>query len=435
MLSITVYSPALTLLFVWALLWIMMDIHFRDLTRLQRWLVPVLIVLLAAGNDILRSCIGSAAYARTIAFTMHLPFFLLFLWISRCGIVKMLFMILSALVFTAPTVVISNLVRTFWVDTRLALFISNVAAYAAVLALTQFVFRRGFNYLLRYADSRLFALFSLVPLLYYVYLFALIAVNFLQPTSLGWILVRDLPTLQVFLFYFLLLHNYKTLSEKRELETTQAALSQKLTAAEAQVSYLNRTQAQTAVYQHDMRHHLTLLNTLLETGQASQAQEYIRKVQADIAAITPKRWCENETVNLLCSAFAEKAKKEQVRLQIDVKLPQTLPVSDTELCSLLSNGLENALRTAAHNQEPYRRVSLYCALRLNKLLIEIKNPCFTPVPMRDGLPLTDREGHGYGCRSMRSIAQKNGGICTFTAENSEFSVQIMLPNKLSPTLR
>ena len=33
---ITVYSPALTLLFVWALLWIMMDIHFRDLTRLQR---------------------------------------------------------------------------------------------------------------------------------------------------------------------------------------------------------------------------------------------------------------------------------------------------------------------------------------------------------------------------------------------------------------
>ena len=69
--SITVYSPALTLLFVWALLWMMMDIHFRDLTPVQKWLVPLLILLLAVGNDALRAYLGSAAYARTIMMTMH----------------------------------------------------------------------------------------------------------------------------------------------------------------------------------------------------------------------------------------------------------------------------------------------------------------------------------------------------------------------------
>ena len=426
--SITVYSPALTLLFVWALLWMMMDIHFRDLTPVQKWLVPLLILLLAVGNDALRAYLGSAAYARTIMMTMHLPFYLIFLSITHCGKVKMLFMILSALVFTAPTVVISNFVRAVLADTPAALLISNVLAYAAMLALTWFVFRRGFNYLLRYGSSSLFALFSIVPILYYAYVFAVICVDFTGLTSPAWLLVRYLPTVQVFLFYFLLLHNYRSLSEKRELETAQAALGQKLAAAEQHISLLNRSQTQTAVYQHDMRHHLTMLRTMLEAGKPDQAEAYICKVQADIAAITPKRWCENETVNLLCSAFADKAERAGIRLKIDAKLPKTLTIADTELCSLLSNGLENALRAAGQNPDPYRRVSLYCAERLGKLLIEIKNPCFTPVPMHNGLPAADREGHGYGCRSMQTIVEKNKGICSFTAANDEFCVKILVQN-------
>ena len=44
--NMTTYSPALVLLFVWALLWILMDVHFRDLTRVQKWLTLLLILLL-----------------------------------------------------------------------------------------------------------------------------------------------------------------------------------------------------------------------------------------------------------------------------------------------------------------------------------------------------------------------------------------------------
>lgn len=47
--------------------------------------------------------------------------------------------------------------------------------------------------------------------------------------------------------------------------------------------------------------------------------------------------------------------------------------------------------------------------------------------MRDGLPVSDREGHGYGCRSIRAIAQRNGGLCVFSARQGQFLLQIMLP--------
>ena len=47
--------------------------------------------------------------------------------------------------------------------------------------------------------------------------------------------------------------------------------------------------------------------------------------------------------------------------------------------------------------------------------------------MRDGLPVSDRAGHGYGCRSIQAIAQRYGGLCVLSAQQGQFLLQIMLP--------
>jgi len=66
--------------------------------------------------------------------------------------------------------------------------------------------------------------------------------------------------------------------------------------------------------------------------------------------ITPTCFCENETVNLILSAFATKAKQGSTMLTVDAKLPDLLPFSDTELCSLLSNALENAIQATKNRR-------------------------------------------------------------------------------------
>ena len=47
--------------------------------------------------------------------------------------------------------------------------------------------------------------------------------------------------------------------------------------------------------------------------------------------------------------------------------------------------------------------------------------------MRDGLPVSERAGHGYGCRSIQTIAERRGGLCEFRARGGIFSMQLMLP--------
>ena len=190
------------------------------------------------------------------------------------------------------------------------------------------------------------ALFCLVPLLYYIYAFAAANVDFSQLTSVNWLILRALPSFNVYLFYFLLLYNYRELSLRHELETAQAALSLELNAAEEQLALWEEAQSQPAIYRHDMRHHLTAINAFLAEGDLRQAEDYIQKVCGGIETVTPRRFCENRLVDLICSSFANRAEQRGVRLTVEAGLPEALSLSDTEVCALLSNGLKNALNAA-----------------------------------------------------------------------------------------
>jgi sensor histidine kinase regulating citrate/malate metabolism len=148
---------------------------------------------------------------------------------------------------------------------------------------------------------------------------------------------------------------------------------------------------------------------------------------ADLDAVTPKKFCENETVNLLCSSYDSKAQRMGVRLEIKAILPKNIPLTDTELCSVISNGLENALRAVSQPEVSDKWVEFYCEAKQNKLFIQIKNPYAGQVVIRDGLPVSSREGHGYGCYSIQTITQRNGGLCSFEAENGVFSLRLSFP--------
>lgn len=269
-------------------------------------------------------------------------------------------------------------------------------------------------------------LFGSLPCTYYIFDYATTVYSDALYSGIQ-ALNEFLPTVLI-TFYILFLPAFYIETQKRSsAEMQRSLLEVELKQSQQEMDAMRASEMQTAVYQHDMRHHLNMIGGLLAAGQPQQAQDYIQKVQSDVESIATHRFCENETVNLLCSSFAERA---GVQLQVDARVPQELSVSDTELCSLLSNALENALRVAGGLEPPARRVvGLYCGIRLGKLLIEVRNPYDTPPVLRDGIPVSDEAGHGYGCRSIRAIAQRRGGLCQFLAEDGTFLLRVMLPAK------
>lgn len=269
-------------------------------------------------------------------------------------------------------------------------------------------------------------LFGVLPVIFY--LFDYVTAIYSDLLYSGSEMVAEMLPTVVGLFYMVYTTAYRQQLQRRsQAELLNSLMAGQLKQAEAEMTSLRQAEAQAATYQHDMRHHLAAIDGLLTADKPHQARDYIKQVQADIETITPKRFCENELVNLLCSSFSTKARRLSVDLTVEASLPGDLSISDMELCAMLSNGLENALNAAGALKESRRWVEFYCGVRLNKLLIEIKNPYAGKIPFRNGLPVSVRDGHGYGCHSMQAIAGRNQGLCAFETEEGIFTLRIVIP--------
>ena len=133
-------------------------------------------------------------------------------------------------------------------------------------------------------------------------------------------------------------------NERRlRLEQTQENLHLQVTQATREIASLRESERRASTYRHDLRHHMQYLAGCIENGRTEQAQAYIREVCAEIESQKVRVFCENETVNLILSAFAGRAEESGVPLRVRAEVPHLIPVAETDLCVLLSNALENAL--------------------------------------------------------------------------------------------
>lgn len=233
--------------------------------------------------------------------------------------------------------------------------------------------------------------------------------------------------LSMFYIIFIMVY-YNEMQKRSQLEIDNAMLATQSKRAMNEIFALQQVQTQTAIYRHDMRHHLSLINGFIEAGNAEQAQAYIKQSQDNIDGITPIRYCENNTINLILSYFATKSKQQEISLEIDTVLPDCLSIPDTEICTLLSNGLQNAIEAAS--LEPRGNpgsVRLNCRIHKGNLLVLIENTFNGEVEIKNGLPQTDEEGHGFGVKSIAMIADKYKGYYSFSPGEELFTLKVVLP--------
>lgn len=266
-------------------------------------------------------------------------------------------------------------------------------------------------------------LFGAMPVVYYLFDYAAtVYTNFMYSGARAAVQFMPFAT-SAFYFVFVLLF-YAETQKQASLQRERDILDTQFRLAQTEFASLRQMQQNAANYRHDMRHHFALLQELASKGRLEEMKAYLRTGQSDMDAITPIRFCENETVNLILSAFAARAEQAEILLAIDAKLPDTLPFSDTELCSLLSNALENAIHACENIVDRDKRIiRLRIYAKNNKLCIDIRNRYQTAPVFSQGFPVSSEQGHGFGVKSMVHIVEKHGGICRFAVEDEWFLFQ------------
>lgn len=244
------------------------------------------------------------------------------------------------------------------------------------------------------------------------------------------VVVEFMPFVCCAAFLAFLLYNFAEEAKRDRLRQVQHNTELQLAQAVQEISALRESQFMTAQYRHDLRHHLQFLSACIENGEGDRAQAYIAGIYEEIEAKTVRYYCENDVANLILSAFAGRAEKVGIALKVEGALPDSIPVSDKDLCVLLSNSLENAL----HACQPLAAAGTACTISVQfrfkeqtgKLFLQVVNPCEEEVRFEKGIPVSDRIGHGIGVQSICTIVERYNGCYTFLLQNKQFFLRLFL---------
>ena len=269
--------------------------------------------------------------------------------------------------------------------------------------------------------------FGVVPALYYVFDYLTrVYTDFLYSGSP--VVVEFMPFVCCALYLIFLLYNSAKERDRNELEQVQKSLDIQLTQAVREINALRESQTLAKQYRHDLRHHLQYVSSCIENGQEDTAQIYISGICKEIEAQVVQHYCENEAANLILSAFMGRAQKAGIHMNVNGTLPAFITVSDSDLCVLLSNALENALHACqsfiAEGKEAYINVQFY--EKEGKFFLQVINPCGDNIRFEKGIPVSDQPGHGIGIQSICAIVERYKGVYNFLIKNGEFILRLSL---------
>ena len=121
------------------------------------------------------------------------------------------------------------------------------------------------------------------------------------------------------------------------------------------------------------------------------------------------------------------AEKMNIKLNVKANVPDKLPMSDVELCSMLGNILDNAVEACGTLPEEERFMRVYIGKLKGQLYLSVQNSA-GKVRKSKNTYLSTKEGeHGYGLFRIDRVAKKYGGYVNRQNEDGVFATEIMVP--------
>ena len=354
-------------------------------------------------------------------FTCTIPTMILFFLLSayRDGRFFFLFCLTDTVCFWLLQV--TNFLDRLTGDTYLVMLASRLLVFPVVEFLFWKYLRRPFLELQRKMDRGWWLFAAIGGTYYLLIMFTSVPVDAPMPDLAG--LIRILLVLLLMpLTYLTIFHSLWRQIQVYE-SSQQIELQRRDYGAICQKVELGR------IYRHDMRHHLIVLEGMLQQGDNAGAQQYVQELSGKLTGLTQKVWCSYAAINAVLAGYLSQADEALCRTRVDVRLPEQMPYNEMDVCILLANTLENAVHACREIADGERWIRLRLEMTENQRLnLCIENACPHPVVIdKSGLPAVPREGeHGLGLRSVRSIVDKYAGLLRSQWDSGRFLLRATL---------
>lgn len=221
---------------------------------------------------------------------------------------------------------------------------------------------------------------------------------------------------------------------------------------------------------HDLRQHLRLIQSYLDSGDVDVLREYVKSYSQSLPEIKYESYCENETINTIVNYYAAMAKEKEIDFEAAINAPADLFISDPELCVVIGNLLENSVEAgcrylesagASDKARPFVRIHARDVAGATLIITVDNGPALKPTlyydiraARRSGTSADRRtsanerrtpfpgggeasaslyfsskhDSAGIGIASVRSIAAKYNGRADFEWKDGTFSASVLVCN-------
>ncbi|MCM1542792.1 MAG: GHKL domain-containing protein [Blautia sp.] len=181
-------------------------------------------------------------------------------------------------------------------------------------------------------------------------------------------------------------------------------------------------------WRHDYHNHLQTLKARLDMGQSAGAREYLDRLEQDLDGIRALAETGNVSVDAILNAKLSLVLKQGIALNFKATVPKSLTVSDTDLCVILGNLIDNAMESCEKVEEGGRFLRLYIGVLRQQLYLSISNATAETVRRIDAAYISAKRGnHGHGLKRIDRVVEKYGGYINRQNEPGVFATEILLP--------
>ncbi|MCL1910951.1 MAG: GHKL domain-containing protein [Leptospirales bacterium] len=283
--------------------------------------------------------------------------------------------------------------------------------------------RRLFDELFIYGSSKEWGLYALNAGICFAAVEAVYV--FLNESPATGILVIFFVLWNIIILCYAIINTHQKTKQKYEADFALGIIS----AGHGHYQKMNEMYDTLRILRHDHKYHLNAIIELASAGNIAEIKRYLLDLQTNLPDDGLRYYCKNSVINALLESYAERCADKNIAYDVRLAMPETLSVPNYDMCIILGNLLENAMKACRKLEPPASsnaKIELQVKTQGTHLAVMVKNTFNGIVNEENGQPVSKKKDGGLGLRSVRTVAARYDGHTLFEWDNDTFTVYVML---------
>lgn len=406
--------------------------HHLGASGKRRTAAIILIPIMAAATFILNR-LNAPLYVVSLLFLIEISAYSLFLF-NGTKANRLLWGAMPSIIFVIAdhTVVsIMMLVTSRWQEAIIpanGLRAIGISLYVLLLAITLIIL-----VIIRRQEGELPLFFTLAPILLAALGIVSILIHEAQYEKLSEAGLDVFPcaltniTISILCAASALLLHFASVFYKRNIDSQKELQYRKLEADH--IEQIGSMYEYIREWRHDMSGLLSTVDSLARDGNIDGIHGLIVGIDAAAKETAVIINSGNPAIDATISGKLMAAKEAGIRVNCTIAIPSGINIDQTDICSVLINLLDNAIRAARELEEERRSIDLAVSSEGNMLKISVKNPCNGEYVFSGSELLSTKEhslDHGIGLKRIKRIVEKHDGFTEFHPNKNSFEAIVLL---------